>query len=124
MKAHFNQWSLSLLGSCETGLDLLTDANSLFLLLLVFAQRLVLVATVSSTLEEGGSCYFRRVAYGLSTESTLHRCSIPVGGWCVLGHPTQPISEGRPVPGVHLVGPQPRAPAGCFLSNTNGNHKW
>lgn len=58
MKPHFKNWSLSLLGSCETGLDLLTDADSVFLLLLVFAQHLVPVPTVSSTLEEGGTELF------------------------------------------------------------------
>lgn len=66
-----------MLGSCETGLDLLTDANSLFLFLLAFARCLVLVAIVSSTLKDGGSYYFQRVVYNLSTENSLRDAQSP-----------------------------------------------
>lgn len=80
MKPHFKKWSLSLLGPHETGLGLLTDANSLFLLLLVFAQGLVLVVTTMSMLKEGGPCCFQGVVCSLSTENSLCRCSGPTVG--------------------------------------------
>lgn len=53
-----------MLGSRESGLDLLSNANSLFLLLLVFAQCLVLVVTIMSTQSVGLHC-------GVYTRSVL-----------------------------------------------------
>lgn len=57
-----------MLGSRESGLDLLSNANSLFLLLLVFAQCLVLVVTIMSTQSVG-----------------LHCGKVPVVCWILIG---------------------------------------